>query len=314
LARYILTRLLGLLGTLLVLSVLVFILMHSIPGGPFDLEGGDKGVSVPEAIRKEILKNAGLDKPLPEQYGIYLWNALHLDFGYSFARPTETVTELIGRTWKISAQLGIATFLMALMIGVTLGIWAAIHQNTWVDYVTTTLSVTGTVFPNFVVAIVLVMLFGVLLRWLPTSGWGGPRFWVLPVVAYSLLPMSMIARFTRSSMIEILGEDYVRTARAKGLIERLVVVRHVFRNALIPIVTILGPIFADVMTGSFYIETIFRIPGLGKFFTSSALGRDYPMIMGTTLLMAGMFALVNLITDLLYVAINPRIRLGSSNQ
>jgi peptide/nickel transport system permease protein len=310
LARYIFARFLGLFATLLVLSLVVFALMHSIPGGPFDLEGGDKGVSVPEAIRKEILKNAGLDKPLPVQYVTYVWHALHLDFGYSFVRPTETVTELIGRTWEVSAQLGLATFFFALISGIFLGLWAALHQNTWVDYVTTTLSVAGTVFPNFVVGIVLVMIFGVLLHWLPTNGWEGPRYWIMPVTAYALLPMSMIARFTRSSVIEVMGEDYVRTARAKGLREEMVIIRHVFRNALIPIITILGPIFADVLTGSFFIESIFRIPGLGKFFTSSILGRDYPMIMGTTLLVAALLSLVNLATDVVYVSIDPRIRLG----
>jgi peptide/nickel transport system permease protein len=307
--RYIFTRLIGLFLTLFALSIAVFLLMHSIPGGPFNLEGGDKGVAVPEAIRKEILKNSGLDKPLHIQYVNYVWRALHLDFGVSFIRPTETVIELIGRTWKVSAQLGLVTIFFAVVVGMSLGIWAALHQNTWVDYITTTLAVAGNVFPNFVVGIVLVMIFGVLLQWLPTSGWDGPKHWVMPVIAYSLLPMSQIARFTRSSVIEVMNEDYIRTARGKGAREHQVITTHILRNALIPVVTVLGPLFADVITGSFFIESIFRIPGLGNFFTSSILSRDYPMIMGTTLLLAALLSLINLITDLVYGAIDPRIRI-----
>jgi ABC-type dipeptide/oligopeptide/nickel transport system permease component len=302
---------LGLIVTLFFLSLAVFLLMHSIPGGPFDLEGGDRGIPMPEAVRKEILAQAGLDKPVHIQYINYVWRAIQFDFGRSFARPNETVTELIGRTWKVSMQLGLATFILALVVGLIMGMWAALHQNTWIDYITTTLSVGGTVFPNFVVAVVLVVVFGVLLKWLPTSGWEGPKYWIMPVIAYSLLPMSQVARFTRSSMIEVLGEDYVRTARAKGLSEQIVVVRHCLKNALIPIITILGPIFADVITGSFYIETIFRIPGLGYYFTSSIFARDYTMIMGTTLLLAVLFSMVNLITDILYTAIDPRIKYGN---
>ena len=215
-ARFIYIRLIGLVVTLLLLSVAVFFMMHSIPGGPFDLEGGERGVPVPDAVRKEILKKAGLDKPLHIQYINYMWRALHLDFGQSFARPNESVAQLIGRTWKVSMQLGLATFSVALILGLTLGIYASLHQNTWVDYVTTTLAVGGTVFPNFVVAIVLVVIFGVMLKWLPASGWEGPKYWIMPVIAYSLLPMSQVARYTRSSMIEVLGEDYIRTAEQKG--------------------------------------------------------------------------------------------------
>lgn len=307
--RYVFSRIVGLLVTLLALSLAVFLLMHSIPGGPFNLEGGDKGVAVPDAIRKEILKNAGLDKPLHIQYLNYVWRAMHLDFGLSFKRPTETVTELIGRTWKVSAQLGLVTITIAVIVGISLGILAALHQNTWIDYIATTLAVAGNVFPNFVVGIVLVMIFGVLLKWLPTSGWDSPKHWVMPVIAFSLLPMSQIARFTRTSVIEVLSEDYVRTARGKGLPEGQVILKHILRNALIPVVTVIGPLFADVITGSFFIESIFRIPGLGKFFTNSILERDYPMIMGTTLLLAALLSVINLITDLIYGAIDPRIRI-----
>ena len=310
LGRYIFVRSCGLLVTLFILSIIVFTLMHAIPGGPFDLEGGDKGIPVPKVVRQEILKKYNLDGPLYSQYYHYMNRAVRLDFGRSFSRPSETVMGLIARTWWVSFQLGLATFLVALVVGMGLGIAAALHRNRWIDYVSTTFAVGGTVFPNFVVAVILLVIFGVYLQWLPTNGWGGFKFWIMPLVAYSLLPMSQVARFTRTSMIEVLDDDFVRTARSKGLSERLVVTRHVLRNALIPILTLLGQVFADVTTGSFFIETIFRIPGLGRYFTTSIMQRDYPMIMATTLLLGALFGIINLITDVLYAFADPRIRLG----
>jgi len=308
-AKYIFTRILGLLATLLVLSLVVFILMHSIPGGPFDLSGGDKGITLPDAVRQEILKNAGLDKPLPVQYLKYVWDALHFNFGTSFYKPTMTVNEIIGMNWKVSIQLGLMTFIGATVLGIFFGVLSGLHQNSALDYLTSIFSVIGVVFPNFVVAIVLVMVFSVMLRWLPTGGWNGPKTWIMPVIAYMLQPMSQIARYTRTSVIDVIGEDYVRTARAKGLPEKVMTLKHILRNALIPILTILGPILADVLTGSFYIESIFRIPGLGRYFTTSINQRDYPMILGTTLLVAALMAIVNLITDILYGFVDPRIRM-----
>ena len=308
-AKYIFTRILGLLATLLVLSLVVFILMHSIPGGPFDLSGGDKGITLPDAVRLEILKNAGLDKPLPVQYLKYVWDALHFNFGTSFYKPTMTVNEIIGMNWKVSIQLGLMTFIGATVLGIFFGVLSGLHQNSALDYLTSIFSVIGVVFPNFVVAIVLVMVFSVMLRWLPTGGWNGPKTWIMPVIAYMLQPMSQIARYTRTSVIDVIGEDYVRTARAKGLPEKVMTLKHILRNALIPILTILGPILADVLTGSFYIESIFRIPGLGRYFTTSINQRDYPMILGTTLLVAALMAIVNLITDILYGFVDPRIRM-----
>ena len=308
-AKYIFTRILGLLATLLVLSLVVFILMHSIPGGPFDLSGGDKGITLPDAVRQEILKNAGLDKPLPVQYLKYVWDALHFNFGTSFYKPTMTVNEIIGMNWKVSIQLGVMTFIGATVLGIFFGVLSGLHQNSALDYLTSIFSVIGVVFPNFVVAIVLVMVFSVMLRWLPTGGWNGPKTWIMPVIAYMLQPMSQIARYTRTSVIDVIGEDYVRTARAKGLPEKVMTLKHILRNALIPILTILGPILADVLTGSFYIESIFRIPGLGRYFTTSINQRDYPMILGTTLLVAALMAIVNLITDILYGFVDPRIRM-----
>lgn len=308
-ARYLFVRLAGLVGVLFLLSVVVFGLMHIIPGGPFDM-GEGKAAPLPEAVRQEILKAYGLDKPVYVQYLSYVWRALHFDFGVSFASPSETVAQLIGRTWKVSVQLGLMTFALALVTGVGLGIGAALHQNSWIDYVTTLLAVGGTVFPNYVIGLTLVIFLGVFFQWLPTGGWDGPKYWIMPVLAYAAAPTAQIARYTRSAIVDALAQPYVRTARSKGLRERTVILRHVMRNAMIPVLTILGPLVADLITGSLFIETIFRIPGLGRFFTSSVLGRDYPMIMGTTLLLAALMSIVNLITDILYVTVDPRIRLG----
>jgi ABC-type dipeptide/oligopeptide/nickel transport system permease component len=199
---------------------------------------------------------------------------------------------------------------VALVIGVSLGMLAALHQNSWLDYAATLLAVSGTVFPNFVVGLALVVVFAVFLRWLPAGGWSGPKYWILPLAAYSLAPTAYLSRYTRSAMVEAMNQDYVTTARSKGLPERLVLVRHVLRNALVPILTVVGPIIADVFTGSLFIETIFRVPGLGRFFTGSVFGRDYPMIMATTLLLAALMSVINLITDIMYVWADPRIRLG----
>ncbi len=310
LGRYLFVRIWGLLVTLFVLSLIVFMLMHAIPGGPFDLEGGDRGIPIPKAVREEILKKYQLDGPLHMQYINYMKRALVFDFGTSFSRPAETVVQLIGRTWKVSLQLGLATFSLAMVLGVIMGILAALHQNQWIDYVTPTFAVGGTVFPNFVVAVVLLVIFGVYLRWLPTNGWGGFKYWIMPMIAYSLLPISHIARFTRSSMLEVMGDDFVRTARSKGLTERLVIMRHVLRNVLIPLITASGQLLAEVITGSFFIEIIFRIPGLGRYFTTSIMERDYPMIMATTLLLGVLFGVINLLSDVLYAIVDPRIRLG----
>jgi len=240
-----------------------------------------------------------------------MWGVLHFNFGVSFDSPSETVAHLIGRTWKVTAQLGLLTTGLAFSVGLFLGFLAAARYNTWVDYLITFLSVNGVVFPSFVVAIVLMVIFAIFLRWLPTGGWSGdPKYWIMPTVAYALAPMAYIARYTRAALVDVLGEDYIRTARSKGVSELRVMLVHAFKNALIPIITIGGYIFADLLTGSLFIETIFRVPGLGRFFTTSIFARDYPVIMATTLLLTVIMSIINLITDIAYVWVDPRIRLG----
>jgi ABC-type dipeptide/oligopeptide/nickel transport system permease component len=196
---------------------------------------------------------------------------------------------------------------LAFSIGIPLGTIAALKQNTWVDYVTTLLSILGFVTPHFVLGILFILVFSLALKWVPTGGWDEPRQWILPTVAYALAPMATIARYTRASVVEVMRSDYVRTARAKGLSERWVVLRHVMKNALIPMLTVFGPIIPDLITGSIFIEAIFRVPGLGKFWVTSTFDRDYPMIIGLTMLWAVLIAGTYIITDLLYVVVDPRV-------
>lgn len=302
--RFILTRLAGLVFVLLVLSIVTFALMHGVPGGPW--REGQRPFS-PEQI--EVLKaRYGLDKPIWQQYLIWLNGVIRLDFGHSFDHPDETVLGLIKRTWPVTVHLGAMTLLLAFGVGIPLGVIAALRQNTWVDYLATLLSVFGFVTPHFVWGIFFILVFSLALGWFPTGGWEGPRTWVLPVVAYALAPIALIARYTRASMIEALGADYVRTARAKGLSERMVIGRHVLRNAFIPMVTVFGPLIPDLITGSIFIEEIFRVPGLGKFWVTSTFERDYPMIIGLVMLWAILISITYFVTDLLYAFIDPRIR------
>jgi peptide/nickel transport system permease protein len=305
--RYILGRLAGLVTVFILVSIVAFILMHSIPGGPFD----ESQMPLPPAAKANILAKYGLDKPLYVQYLRYMGNALRGDFGISFASPTETVIGLIASRWPVSIALGGSTVLIFLTTGVLMGIVAAIKQNTWIDYIVTFIATLGMTVPNFVIAISLILLFVVRLRWLPIGGWSSDwRTWVMPVFALGLTPMGIAARYTRASVVDVLGADYIRTARAKGLAEFLVIMRHALKNALIPIITVLGPRIPDLITGTIFVETIFRVPGLGKYFVTSVLARDYPMIMAVMLLIAIVWGLVYLLTDILYTVIDPRVRLA----
>ena len=304
--RYLLLRLAGLLAVLVIVSLVVFVLMHAIPGGPYDAEK----TPLSEEAKANILRSYGLDRPLWEQYLRYVGNAFRFDFGDSYQSPGETVAQLISRVWTVSLQLGGMTLGLAIPLGLILGVVAASHRNSWVDHVVTLLATIGIVLPTFVLGVLLILLFSNTLHWLPTGGWSAPSTWVLPVVAYALGPMGIIARYTRTSVIEAIGTDYVRTARAKGLGEGRIMRRHVLRNAAIPILTIAGPLVPDLLTGSIFVESIFRIPGLGGYFVTSVYQRDYPMIMALALLAAVVVSATYLATDLLYLAIDPRIRLA----
>lgn len=305
-ARYLLARLASLIFILFAVSLIAFLLMHAVPGGPFDI----RERRLPDATRQAMLAKYGLDKPLWVQYLRYVWHALHFDFGVPFQSPTETVTGLIARAWPITIRIGVPTILLSYSLGLLLGFIAAVRQNTWVDYVVTFGATLGLTVPNFVVAIWLILLLSVKFQLLPTGGWGTPQQYIMPVIAYSLAPMALVARYTRVSLLEVLRADYVRTARAKGLTERRVLLRHVCRNALIPLVTVVGPEIPNILTGSIFIESTFAIPGLGRFFVTSTFTRDYPMILALVLLVAALWSLTYLLTDILYTVLDPRIRLG----
>lgn len=307
-ARYLFGRLMGVLVVFFIVSVVIFLLMHAIPGGPYN----EDKVPLSAEAKANYMRKYGLDRPLVEQYLLYMGNALRGDFGVPFQSPTETVSGLIARTWPVSASIGGLALLVALPLGLLLGTLAAARQNTWVDYLTSATATLGITVPNFVVAVWLVLLFAVQLKWLPTGGWGQWQHYVMPVAALALAPMALTARYARTSILEVSRSDYVRTARAKGLSNRQIMVRHVLRNAMIPLLTILAPQIPNLITGTIFIESIFRVPGLGKFFVTSILARDYPMIMALMLLVAVVWSLVYLVTDILYTVVDPRVRLEKS--
>jgi len=303
--RYILGRLLGLVFVLFAVSMITFFLTRAVPGDPF--AAGER--KLPEATQQARAAKYGFDQPIWKQYVNYVESALHGDFGVPFQAPTSTVVQLIKDTWPVTIRLGLATILVAYPLGILLGYVAATHRNSTLDYLLTFGSTLGLVLPNFVVAIWLILIFSVRLDWLPSGGWGTWQHYVLPVAAYALAPMALVARYTRTSLVDALNADHVRTARAKGLSSRNVMTWHVARNAMIPFVTVMIPEIPNILTGSIFIEQTFRVPGLGKFFVTSTFTRDYPMIMALVLLIAVVWGLTYLLTDLLYTRLDPRIRL-----
>ncbi len=319
--RYILGRLASLVFVLFAVSLINFTIMHAVPGGPFD----EEKQPLTGAAKENILRKYGLDKPVWQQYVNYMSNAVRLDFGISFQQPTSTVIELIASRWPLTMQVGLMTLTIVFGVGIPLGMVAAYRQNSWIDNALTFLAMLGITLPSFILAFLLLFVFAVRLDWLPMRGWGDSTClfhlpgwetgifcsdWVMPVVAYSLAPMAVIARFTRASVIDTIRSDYVRTARAKGLGERMVMSRHVLRNALIPLVTVGGPMIPDLMTGSIFIESTFAINGLGRYFVTSAFNRDYPMVMAIAFLIAGLWGVMYLLTDIVYTWVDPRIRIG----
>jgi ABC-type dipeptide/oligopeptide/nickel transport system permease component len=304
-ARYVLLRVVGLIAVLLVVTVITFALMHDVPGGPWKY--GERLAS--EEQLAALKAKYGLDKPVWQQYFIWLRGVLRLDFGRSFQHPDETVLDLIKRTWPVTMHLGLMALALAFGIGIPLGIIAGLKQNTWIDYLATLLSIVGFVTPHFVWGILFILIFSLTLKWLPTGGWEGPRNWIMPAVVYSLAPMAAIARYTRASVLEVVHADYIRTARAKGLKERAIILRHMLPNAMIPLITALGPIVPDLITGSIFVEAIFRVPGLGQFWVTSTVARDYNMIIGLTVLWSVLIGTTYLVTDILYAYVDPRIRL-----
>lgn len=303
-AAYIVRRLMHMAVALWVLATLVFFLTRALPGGPFDRER-----TLPPEVVRNLEAHYGLDRPLGEQYLAFLGRALRGDFGPSYASRTDTVAALIARHLPVSAELGFWALLVAVGLGVPLGVVAAYFHNTVIDSAATFLAVVGRSIPPIALAPLLILVFGLYLRWLPVARFDSAAHRVLPALALGLGMAALIARLSRATLLQVIREDYIRTARAKGLGEWRVVMVHALRNALIPVVTLLGPLFAVVVTGTFIVEFFFAVPGLGRYYIAAIGNRDYPVIMGTSLLFGAVIMAANMAVDVLYSWIDPRIRL-----
>ncbi len=301
--RYFIRRFLWIIPVLFVVSAITFMLMHAVPGGPWAREK-----ALPEATVERLNAKYGLDDPIYIQYITWAGNLLQGNLGPSYKFEDRTVNDIVGSGIGTTVMLGLMAFVLSVSVGIPLGVFAALGHNRWPDYLSTGISIIGIAMPSFVLAILLIVFFGVTLKALPTGGWKGPETWVLPVIALAGFPIAVIARYTRASMLEVTRKDYVRTAHSKGVGGRDVVSRHMIRNALIPVVTILGPTLAFLVTGSFIIETIFGIPGVGRYYITSIGQHDYGVLMAMTILYAFAVAFLNLVVDILYAYIDPRIR------
>ena len=301
---YITKRLIAAVITLFVIATLTFALMHAVPGSPFT---GDK------TLRPEILKNLnekfGFDKPMIVQYKNYMFDLLKGDLGPSTAKLGVTVNDIIADRFPTSAKLGIIAIALALLFGIPMGALAALRRGHWEDRTIMVIATLGIAVPSFVMATVSMIIFGVNLKWLPTYGLTSFRHYILPAFALSFFPMSYIARLMRSSMLDVINQDYIRTAKAKGLSKFVVIFKHALKNSILPVLTYIGPLSAYILTGSFVVEKIFTIPGLGRYFIDSIPARDYSTIMGLTVFLAALIIFMNLVVDIAYVFVDPRIKL-----
>lgn len=303
--RYSLTRLLGAIPTLLLVIVLAFFMVHAVPGGPFDSER----VLQPE-IRQSIEAYYHIDEPLPKQLARYLGNLAQGDLGPSYRLRGYTVNEIIASAFPMSFRVGAIAMLLALVVGVSIGTYAALRRDSFSDRALMTLAITGISVPIIVVAPVLVLLFAVKLQWVP-AGWSGGGGWqalVLPVITLALPQVAYIARLTRASMIEVLGSDFIRTARAQGLGTAAIVRYHALKPAMLPVLSYLGPAIAGILTGSVVVEQVFGIPGLGRAFVEGSFNRDYTVVLGIVIFYAALIVLLNLVVDILYGVIDPKVR------
>ncbi len=302
---YTFRRLLVAIPTMFVIVTVAFFMIRMAPGGPFDLER-----ALPPEIEKNVLRAYNLDQPLWKQYVDYVGGVVQGDFGPSYKYRDFTVAELIGSGFPASFQLGFTAIVIALVFGVGFGSFAALRQNSGLDHAVMAVSMTGIAIPNFVMAPLLTLVFGVYLSLLPVAGWGDGALInkILPITALALPQLAYIARLTRGSMVETLNANFVRTARAKGLRERIVIVRHTLKGAMLPVVSYLGPATAQILTGSVVIETIFDIPGIGRYFVQGALNRDYTLVLGVMITLATLIIVLNLIVDLVYGLLDPKVR------
>ncbi|MBZ4673238.1 MAG: ABC-type transporter, integral rane subunit [Spirochaeta sp.] len=304
--RYIVNRLLGMIPTLLIIITLSFFIVRIAPGGPFASER-----KLPEVVERNINAKYHLDEPLIQQYGRYMFDILRGDLGPSFKYKDYDVNYYIANSLPKSVVLGSYAMLIALVFGLSAGIVAAVRQNTWLDYLSMGVAVIGISVPLFVIAPVLQLIFAMKLKWLPTSGWyttgEGWKTVILPAVSLSFAYFANIARLTRSSMLETLRSDYIRTAKAKGMKSSTIIFKHAMKGAMLPIVSYLGPAFAGIITGSIVVEQIFRVPGLGKFFVQSSFNRDYTLIVGVVIVYSAILIVMNFLVDIIYAQLDPRI-------
>ncbi len=299
---YIIKRIFLAIITLFIVASLTFFLMNLIPGGPFLAEKAPS-----EATLAALNEKYGLDQPLHVQYFRYMGRLVRGDLGISLKQRGQSVNNIISTKFPVSAKIGGIAVVLALVLGIPMGAYAALKRGRWLDKLISVVSTLGIAIPSFVVATVLMVIFSARLGWLPSYGLSSPAHYIMPVIALAFYPTAYISRLMRSSMLDVLGQDYMRTARAKGVPAHIGLFKHALRNAILPIVTYLGPLLAYTLAGSFVIEKIFTIPGLGSEFISSIVGRDYPMVMGTTIFFAGLLITLNLVIDILYKFVDPRI-------
>lgn len=303
LLTYVTKRLFESVLTLFVICTVTFLLLRFLPGGPFDSER-----AMPAEVRANIEAKYRLNEPLHVQYGDYIAGLMRGDLGESYKYIGRPIADIIGESFPVSFQLGIYAIFISFLIGIPLGVYAASNHNTYKDTAAMGFAISGIALPSFFVAPIAILMFSFWLDWLPPALWEGPEYYIMPVIILGLRPAAIIARLTRSSVLDVIKADYVRTAYAKGLEQKIVLYKHVLRNSLIPVITISGPLVAGVLSGSFVIELIYAVPGMGKHLIQSATNRDYPLILGLTLLYAALLILANLIVDILYVIIDPRIK------
>lgn len=302
--KYLIKRIGLALVTIWAVITITFVLMHSIPGNPFRSES-----KMPPAVYENLQAKYGLDKPKSEQYVIYLQNLLKGDLGDSMKSRVETVNDMVSRGFPVSAQLGLQALLIAIIFGPALGVLAALYQNKFPDYLSMIIAIIGISVPSFIMGTLLIQFVARNVSYFPIGGWGTWRHSLLPSLAMALMPLATMARLMRSSMLEVLGQDYIKTAKSKGIAKSAVILKHAVRNAILPVISILGTTISNLLVGSFVIEKIFGIPGLGRFFVQSINNRDYTLIMGTTIFYAAILIIMLLIVDIAYMLIDPRIKL-----
>lgn len=304
--KYIVKRLLLRIFTLFILATIVFFGMKAMPGSPFSRDNK----AIPAATMEALNKKYGLDKPVSEQYVVYMKNVIHGDFGVSISKKGQSVTEIIKTRLPVTAKLGVIAFVVSMLVGITLGVISALTNKQWVNSLITILATIGVSVPGFLLAMLMMILLAVNLKLLPVVGLETPASYIMPVLALSFSPISTITRLTRSSLRDVMGSDFITLARSKGTKESMVVIKHGLKNALLPVITYAGPMFAGMITGSLVIETLFSIPGIGREFTTSISNRDYTLCMGLTILLGALVIIMTLVSDVVSAMVDPRIKVN----